>query len=327
MATPPRSRTFTMAHPARRRLVFAGTPEFAATSLRRLIEAGYPPITVYTQPDRPAGRGRRLHAGPVKVLALDAGIPVRQPQRLSSEQAQTELAALEPELMIVVAYGLLLPAAILTTPRLGCVNVHASLLPRWRGAAPIQRALLAGDRETGISLMRMDTGLDTGPVLARACCPITPDMTGGELHDQLAELGAALLVDRLPDLLSGNPVAQPQDDELACYATKLDKAEAEIDWRRPAAELARKINAFNPWPVAWTRLGDERLRLWRARAIEHSTTAAPGTVLSESATGVSVATGAGQLQLLALQLPGRPQRAVGDFIRGHSLLGHTLGRP
>lgn len=314
-----------MHHSARPRIVFAGTPEFAAVSLQGLIQAGYPPVAVYTQPDRPAGRGRHLRASPVKLLAEQAGIPVYQPARLSSTDSQATLAAWQPTVLIVAAYGLLLPTSVLAIPHLGCINVHASLLPRWRGAAPIQRALLAGDRETGISLMQMDAGLDTGAVLATARCVIAPDMTGGELHDRLATLGAEVLIEQLPALLAGSITPQPQDEHLACYARKLDKAEAELDWQQPAHQLARTINAFNPWPVAWTALGSQRLRLWRAQADDQPSQAAPGTVVAETAAGIMVATGSGTLRLLMLQLPGRQCQAAGQFIQGHSLLGQRLG--
>ncbi len=259
------------------------------------------------------------------MLAEQAGIPIHQPERLSSADAQATLAAWQPTLLIVAAYGLLLPAPVLAIPQLGCVNVHASLLPRWRGAAPIQRALLAGDRETGISLMQMDVGLDTGAVLATARCAIAPDMTGGELHDQLATLGAELLIERLPELLTGTLPPQPQDEDRACYAPKLAKAEAELDWQQPAQQLARTIHAFNPWPVAWTALGSQRLRLWRAQADAQPSHAAPGTVIAEAATGIRVATGCGTLRLLALQLPGRQCQAAEQFIQGRSLLGQRLG--
>lgn len=316
-----------MDHSALPRILFAGTPEFAAISLKRLIQAGYPPVAVYTQPDRPAGRGRRLRPSPVKQLAQESGIPVWQPARLSSPEAQSALAELAPTLMIVAAYGLLLPAAVLAIPALGCVNIHASLLPRWRGAAPIQRALLAGDHDSGISLMQMDAGLDTGAVLATARCPITPHMTGGELHDQLAMLGAELLAQHLPAILAGAITPQPQDERLACYAHKVNKSEAQIDWHQPATQLARTINAFNPWPVAWTPLGTQRLRLWRAYASDTPTTAEPGSVVAESAEGVVVATGCGSLHLLSLQLPGRQCQPVGQFIQGYPLLGRVLGQP
>jgi methionyl-tRNA formyltransferase len=313
------------------RIVFAGTPEFAVPALRGLIAAGHPPVAVYTQPDRPAGRGRagqgrKLRPSPVKQCALDAGIPVFQSTNLRDPENRHRLAELAPDLMIVIAYGLLLPPVVLDIPRLGCVNVHASLLPRWRGAAPIQRALLAGDRETGVCLMRMDAGLDTGPVLARAVCPITPDMTGGELHDRLAALGAELLVGQLLALLAGTLPPQAQDDSQATYAAKLNKAEAELDWRRPAVELARRINAFNPWPVAWTTLDGEPLRLWRASALAIPATAPPGQVLRPEREALLVATGDGVLQLLELQAAGRRPLPAAEFIKARPLAGLTLGR-
>ncbi len=232
------------------------------------MEAGYPLVAVYTQPDRPAGRGRQLRASPVKTCARAAGIPVHQPGSLRDPAVWAELTATAPDLLVVAAYGLILPPAVLAIPQLGCVNVHASLLPRWRGAAPIHRALMAGDAETGISIMRMEAGLDTGPVFARAACPIERGMTGGELHDRLAMLGAETLRAALPDLLASRLTPEPQDDALATYAAKLSKAEAELDWTQSALELERQVLAFNPYPVAQTWLEGQALRIWRARAEE-----------------------------------------------------------
>ncbi len=309
------------------RIVFAGTPEFAVPALRGLIAAGHAPVAVYTQPDRPAGRGRKSRPGPVKQCALEAGIPVYQPATLRNPDNQRRLAELAPDLLIVIAYGLLLPPAVLDIPRLGGVNVHASLLPRWRGAAPIQRALLAGDRETGVCLMQMDTGLDTGPVLAHAVCPIAPGMTGGELHDRLAALGAELLVEQLPALLAGSLTPQAQNDSRATRAAKLSKAEAELDWHRPAVELARQVNAFNPWPVAWTRLDGATLRLWRASALTTSSTASPGTVLRADHEALLVATGKSVLNVLELQAPGRRPLPAAEFLKARPLAGLILGRP
>lgn len=308
------------------RLVFAGTPEFAAASLRMLLTAGYRPLAVYTQPDRPAGRGRQLRPSPVKTEALAAGIPVCQPFSLRESAAQAELAALAPELLIVAAYGLILPPAVLAIPRLGCVNVHASLLPRWRGAAPIQRALLAGDTETGICLMQMEAGLDTGPVYIRASCPIPRGITGGELHDRLAALGADTLQAALPGLLAGQYRTQPQDHALATYAPKLVKAEAELDWRWPALELERQVLAFNPYPVAQTRLEDgQTLRVWRAHAEDEQSAAVPGTVLHEGLSGIVVATGAGTLSLTEVQLSGGRPLSVAAFLTARRLVGCRLG--
>jgi methionyl-tRNA formyltransferase len=307
------------------RLIFAGTPEFAVPSLRALLDAGQAPLAVYTQPDRPAGRGRQPRPSPVKIVALDAGMPVRQPVSLRDPAVLAELAELAPDLLVVAAYGLILPPAVLAVPRLGCVNVHASLLPRWRGAAPIQRAILAGDAETGICLMRMEAGLDTGPVYARASCPIPPGTTGGELHDRLAALGAATLQENLLALLSAALVPAPQDDARATYAPKLEKAEAELDWSRPAPELERRVLAFNPYPVAQTSLDGQTLRVWRARAEAESTAAPPGTVLREGAAGIAVATGAGALHLTEVQLPGGRPLPVAAFLAARRLAGRRLG--
>ncbi|MCK8515317.1 methionyl-tRNA formyltransferase [Methylonatrum kenyense] len=302
------------------RIVFAGTPDFAVPPLQALIDAGHAPCAVYTQPDRPAGRGRRLRPSPVKRRALDHELPVCQPQSLRDPEAREALAALQPELMIVVAYGLILPQAVLDMPRLGCINIHASLLPRWRGAAPIQRAMLAGDAETGVCLMQMERGLDTGPVLARAATPIHAEDTGGTLHDRLSLIGASLLAGSLEDLLAGRLSAEPQDEALACYADKLQKSEARIDWSDGAAAIQRRIAAFNPWPVAETRHGGSRLRLWRAEvAAGESAARPPGTVLKASADGVLVSCGAGLLRLQELQPEGGRAMAAGDFLNGHPL--------
>jgi len=307
------------------RLIFAGTPEFAVPTLRALLDAGYPVSAVYTQPDRPAGRGRQVRASPLKAHAQAVEIPVLQPVTLRDAAVQAELAALAPDLLIVAAYGLILPPAVLAIPRWGCVNVHASLLPRWRGAAPIHRALLAGDAETGISIMRMEAGLDTGPVFAQTVLPIERGMTGGELHDALAELGALTLLATLPGLLAGRLNPEPQDDTLATYALKLEKAETELDWTRPALELERRVLAFNPYPVAHTRLDDQILRVWRARAIEESIAAPPGTVLREESAGIVVATGAGVLRLTEVQLPGGRPLPAAAFLNAHRLAGRRLG--
>ena len=313
------------------RIVFAGTPDFAVPCLDHLLAVGHSIAAVYTQPDRPAGRGRQLRASPVKERALAANLPVLQPQNLRDPGIQAELAAFQPDVMIVVAYGLILPASVLIIPPLGCINVHASLLPCWRGAAPIQRALLNGDSETGVSIMQMEAGLDTGPVFTLASCKIPRGMTGGELHDQLAILGAETLIKQLPAIATGGIVAQPQDNSKANYAEKLSKAEAELDWTTSAIELERKVLAFNPWPVAQTRADSNTLRIWRAQACEAKNyiqpdNAQPGQVLRENNDGIYVATGAGELCLTEIQLPGKRAIKAADFLNAQrSLAGVILG--
>ena len=286
------------------RIVFAGTPEFAVPSLRAAAARGEV-VAVYTQPDRPAGRGRALAASPVKREAVARGIPVFQPQTLRDAAAREQLRALQPDLMVVVAYGLILPRAVLEIPRHGCWNVHASLLPRWRGAAPIQRAIQAGDAETGVCLMQMEAGLDTGPVLLEQRTAIGESETGGQLHDRLAELGAQVLADGLGLLRVGiRPVARPQPEAGVTYAHKLDKAEARLDWSRPAAEMARTVRAFNPWPVAEGQVAGERLRIHGAIALAQTHQAAPGTLLGAGRDGIDIATGDGVLRLRVVQREG-----------------------
>jgi len=305
------------------RIVFAGTPEFAVPALRAAAQRGEV-VAVYTQPDRPAGRGRGLQASPVKLEAVRRGIPVLQPETLRTQLSRDALQALQPDVMVVVAYGLLLPQSILDIPKHGCWNVHASMLPRWRGAAPIQRAIEAGDAETGVCLMRMEKGLDTGPVLLSQRTPIGEAETGGELHDRLALLGAQVLADGLGLLRAGmQPVAVPQPDSGATYAHKLDKAEAKLDWTQPAATLARKVRAFQPWPVAEAQLDGERVRIHAAEALPEAHAAAPGTVLRASRDGIDVACGEGALRLLRVQREGGKPVAVGDYLNARPLAGRA----
>lgn len=304
------------------RLVFAGTPAFAVPTLDALVASGHPVVAVYTQPDRPAGRGRQLTASPVKQRALALGIPVEQPGTLRTVTARARLAALAPDLMVVVAYGLLLGPRVLALPTLGCVNIHASLLPRWRGAAPIQRAILAGDAEAGVAVMRMDLSLDTGPVYSMRATPIGHDETALELHDRLAVLGAELLAQTLPAILSRAVTPAPQSANGATYAHKLEKREARLDWSLPAATLARAVRAFNPWPIAETQWGEAVLRIHRARAVESAPSAvAPGTVLAAGREGIDVATGAGLLRVLALQAPGGKVLEASQFVAARELVG------
>jgi len=298
------------------RIVFAGTPDFAATALKALIQAGHDIVGVYSQPDRPAGRGRKLVPGPVKQVALDSAIPVFQPLSLKSAEAQEELASLNPDVMIVAAYGLILPKAVLDIPTHGCLNIHASLLPRWRGAAPIHRAIAAGDRETGITIMQMDEGLDTGDMLLKVTTPIQPDDTGGSLHDRLADLGGEAIVEALGKLEKGELSPEPQNNNEACYAHKLSKEEGHLDWQRSADELARLVRAFNPWPGTFTDLGDQRIRFHLAEALNHDSDQHPGTVLKREREGVDIACGSGTLRVTRVQLPGTRAQSVNDLING-----------
>lgn len=305
------------------RIVFAGTPEFALPALDALAAAGHAIAGVWTQPDRPAGRGRKLAVPAVKRRALDLHLPVHQPETLKSAKAQAEIKALAPQVMVVAAYGLLLPEAVLTIPEFGCINIHASLLPRWRGAAPIQRAMLAGDAETGVSIMRMQVGLDTGPVYAAHTTPISVEDTAGALHDRLARLGAQLLLQVLMQLPALKLVAQ--DEARATYAAKLTRAEARLDWKRPAAELACAVRAFNPWPMAWTLHQGEPLRILKAEALGAAATQPAGTVLAANRDGIDVATGAGTLRIQELQPAGGRVMRAPDFSRARALTGLHFG--
>ena len=310
-----------MKHP---KLLFAGTPEFARTSLQALIASGVTPIAVLTQPDRPAGRGKRLTASPVKHLAQELGIPVLQPARLGDPAVISELENLEPDIMIVVAYGLLLPQSVLDIPARGCVNVHASVLPRWRGAAPIQAAILAGDAQTGVSLMAMTAGLDSGPVYASATLPIGARESAGELHDRLADLGGRLLLEKLDSIAAGTLVAVPQDDSCSTYAGKIDTQDAAMDWSRPAIELQRVVSAFNPTPGAWFMLDDERIKCWEAEVCARGACEA-GTIISADQDGIVVACGEDALRLTSLQRPGKRRVAAREFAAQINLRDRRLG--
>ncbi|MBW5412575.1 MULTISPECIES: methionyl-tRNA formyltransferase [Pseudomonas] len=308
------------------RIVFAGTPEFAARHLHALLRVGYSIAAVYTQPDRPAGRGQKLAMSPVKQLAESHNIPVYQPQTLRNADAQAELAALKPDLLIVVAYGLILPQAVLDIPRLGCINSHASLLPRWRGAAPIQRAIEAGDAETGVTVMRMEAGLDTGPMLSKVSTPITAEDTGGSLHDRLALLGAEAVVEAIPALAAGTLPDKLQDDALATYAHKLNKEEAKLDWSRPAVDLERLIRAFNPWPLCHSTLAGEGVKIYAATVVDGN--GQPGAILEASREGLRVACGEGALLLTRIQFPGGKPLAFADLFnarRERFAAGQVLG--
>lgn len=309
------------------RIVFAGTPEFAAEHLKALLASPYEIAAVYTQPDRPAGRGQKLMPSAVKALALAHDIPVYQPQTLRNADAQAELAALKPDLMVVVAYGLILPQAVLDIPRLGCINSHASLLPRWRGAAPIQRAVEAGDAESGVTVMRMEAGLDTGPMLLKVTTPISDDDTGGSLHDRLAQLGPGAVVQAIAGLADGSLQGEVQDDALATYAHKLNKDEARLDWSRPAVELERLIRAFNPWPVCHSTLDGETVKVLGANLSTGN--GEPGEILSASKDGLVVACADGALSLTRLQLPGGKALAFSDLFnsrREKFASGKVLGQ-
>ncbi len=300
-------------------IIFAGTPEFSASILSALLQAGYPIRTILTQPDRPKGRGRKLSPSPVKQLALEHQLEVHQPVSLKTTESITQLKALQPDLIIVVAYGLLLPQEVLDIPKLGCINVHASLLPRWRGAAPIQHSILAGDKETGISIMQMDQGLDTGAVLKTLSCPIDTTETSQTLHDKLSFLGAKALIDVLSNINS--LVASPQDDSLATYAHKINKADAKINWHSSAIEIDRQIRAFNPWPITFTSLHDKTIRIIEASLIQNElgSSPKPGTI-NIIDNKLFVATEDGYLELLLLQLPGGKALPALELLKGHPTL-------
>ncbi len=302
------------------RILFAGTPEFAAIHLQALIHSGHEVIGVYTQPDRPAGRGKKLQPSPVKQVALDHGLPVYQPLNFKDPADVEQLKSLNADVMVVVAYGLILPQSVLDAPKYGCLNVHASLLPRWRGAAPIQRCIEAGDKLTGITIMQMDKGLDTGAMLSKVTTGILADDTGGSLHDRLAELGPPALLATLAQAEAGTLQPEQQNDALANYAHKLLKEEALIDWHQPADEIALRVRAFNPFPMAYTLLGDERIRVLMAEALEQTTALLPGTIIRAAAEGLDVACGDGVLRITQVQLPGKKAMHVADVINGQPQL-------
>jgi len=304
------------------RLAFMGSPDFAVPTLRALIDAGHDVACVYAQPPRPAGRGRRERPTPVQVAAEAAGIPVRTPHSLRDPETQAAFAALGLDAAVVVAYGLILPPAILQTPRLGCINVHASLLPRWRGAAPIHRAILAGDRETGVTIMRMDAGLDTGPTLLRRSVPIGPDTTASELHDTLAALGAEVILPALAGLADGTLEAEPQPEDGVTYAKKLERDEGRLDFTRPAADLERMVRAFDPWPGAFFVLADERIKVLEARVLTIGRLGNdPGTVLDHD---LAIACGEDALRPTRVQRAGRAPMGVDAFLRGFAVAPGTV---
>lgn len=304
------------------KVIFAGTPEFAAQHLQVLLNSHHQVIAVYTQPDKPAGRGKKLQASPVKQLAEQYQIPVYQPKSLRKEDAQETLRALQADVMVVVAYGLILPKAVLEIPRLGCLNVHGSLLPRWRGAAPIQRAIWAGDEQTGITIMQMDEGLDTGDMLHKVYCDIASDETSTSLYAKLMEIAPNALIDVLDDLDEGKYIAEKQDDLLSNYAEKLSKEEAKLDWKLPAVQLERCIRAFNPWPISYLTLLDSKgteqiLKIYKATVLPHIDKPV-GTILSVTKEGIQIATIDGVLNILELQPAGKKPMSVQDFLNGRA---------
>lgn len=296
------------------RIIFAGTPDFAARHLDALLTSGHQIVGVFTQPDRPAGRGKKLMPGPVKVLAETHGLPVFQPASLRPEENQKLVADLNADVMVVVAYGLILPKAVLDMPRLGCVNVHGSLLPRWRGAAPIQRALWAGDAETGVTIMKMDVGLDTGDMLYKLACPITAEDTSTTLYDKLADLGPQGLIETLQQLADNTATPEVQDEAQVTYAEKLSKEEARIDWSLSAAQLERCIRAFNPWPMSWLMIDEQPVKVWKASVINGNASAEPGTIIDASKNGIQVTTGEGILNLESLQPAGKKAMSAQDLL-------------
>ncbi len=300
------------------KVIFAGTPDFAADHLAALLSSEHEVIAVYSQPDRPAGRGKKLTASPVKTLALEHDVPVFQPENFKSAEAKQELADLNADIMVVVAYGLLLPKAVLDTPRLGCINVHGSILPRWRGAAPIQRSIWAGDEQTGVTIMQMDVGLDTGDMLHIATLDIQNTDTSADLYHKLAKLGPVALIDCLEQIANGSAKAEKQDDALANYAKKLSKEEARIDWTKDAVALEREIRAFNPWPISHFAIEDKSIKVWKSRVESSDKDLAPGTIISADKSGIKIATGNQALVLEQIQVPGKKAMAVSDVLNSRA---------
>ncbi len=299
------------------KIIFAGTPEFAVPTLKKLIESEHDIVGVYTQPDRPAGRGQQIQASPVKQVASAHNLPIFQPKTLRDVDVQNQLRELNADVMVVVAYGLILPESVLNIPRLGCVNLHPSLLPRWRGAAPIPRCIEAGDIDTAVTIMQMDKGMDTGPILKQEKIVLTGFETSELLHDQFSVRGAELMLETLHELENKTAIAIPQDNALATHARKIEKKEAVIDWHQPAVVIANKVRAFNSWPVAQTTFSKQVLRIWSAKAIEEKTSLSPGSIIRSEKEAFFVATGDGVLQITSVQLPGKKRMCAADFINGY----------
>ncbi len=306
------------------RIIFAGTPDFSVSALKSLIESKHEVCAVYTQPDRPAGRGRKLTPSPVKKYAVEHDIEVLQPETLKEQETQDKLRSFDADVMVVVAYGLILPQTVLDTPRLGCLNIHASVLPRWRGAAPIQRAIEAGDSKSGVTIMQMDAGLDTGAIIRIDDCEITAEDTGGSLHDKLAEIGGKSIIKALDQITEPGFTPEPQDDSLANYASKLNKKEAQIDWSQGAQQIVNAIRAFNPWPVAHTLLNGDTMRIWGATVSNQSHSAKTGEVISCTKDGLLVACGVGTVCINRIQLPGGKQTDISAFVNSKTIEAGTI---
>ena len=299
-------------------IVFAGTPDFAAYHLQALLDSHHNVTAVYSQPDRPAGRGKKLQASPVKKLALEHEVPVYQPLNFKLADDKSQLATLRPDVMVVVAYGLILPQSVLDIPNYGCLNVHASLLPRWRGAAPIQRAVEAGDQLSGVTIMQMEKGLDTGPMLTKVSCPLSADETGGSLHDKLQELGAPALISTLDELAASKLEPELQDNARATYAHKIEKPDLNINWQDSAVDLGARIRAFNPFPICFTLHNGDRIKIYEAQVTESQSGLKPGTIIRIDKTGIEVATGTGSLLVTRLQMPGKKPMTVVELLNGYA---------